>query len=395
MTSTEAPVADPGRAPTRRRSARLRAGAAALAALTVLLAGCGLRWEEPDPAPLVPGPVEQARQHATADAVALRVLTGQVAAQVSDPVTLEVLARIESTTDEHLSALGGLYEPKTPEGEETASGRRTQGERSASDGGEEPTASSAAVVAEASEDPQTTSAAPPAVTPPDLTALLEQTGATARQDADDVPDGPLARLLASVATSRLLLAHELGAALTGTGDGAVPVEPAVDTPDSFIPPDAVPEGLTQSDVQVLVQSEDALGLAWEVAAARGSDAGRAQAAVRAEQHRERAEQWARAGGISGTEQDPRRSAYELPAELTSTDADPTTFAAALAPLERALGTTYASLVAAAAPGSRAALIDALIEVSGTVTSLTGPVETFPGLPELAAVDSPPPPAPEA
>lgn len=386
MTSTDTALTDPGHAPTRRRSARPRVGTVLLVAVTVLLAGCGLRWEEPEPAPLVPGPVEQARQHATADAVALRVLTGQVATQVTDPVTLEILARIEASTDEHLSALGGLYEPATPQ---TPSGPRPQGEQPSDDGPEDPTMSPTAVIDDVVDEPEASTPAPPAVTPADLTALLEQTGTTARQDADDVPDGPLARLLASVGTARLLLAHELGAALAGAEDGTVPPGPTVDASDPLVP-HAVPEGLVDRDVQVLVQSEDALGLAWEVAAARGSDAGRTQAALRAEQHRERAEQWARAGGISGTEQDPRRSAYELPAELTSPDADPTAFTAALAPLERALGAAYASLVASAAPGSRTALIAALVEVSGTVTSLTGAVETFPGLPEPAVVGSSPP-----
>jgi hypothetical protein len=187
-------------------------------------------------------------------------------------------------------------------------------------------------------------------------------------------------VLAAVAVARVLLADALSRAVV-LEDGAPVVDP-------FEVPTELPAGVRDRDLVALVQSEDAVGLTWEVVAARRSGEERDQAAAHAVRHRQRAEDWARAAGISATGSDPRRSAYDLPSEITAADADPAATTATLAGLEGDLAATYASLVAQAQAGARSPLIDALLDVARTQVSLTGVVPLFPGLPE----QTPPPTA---
>lgn len=205
--------------------------------------------------------------------------------------------------------------------------------------------------------------------------LLVETATRAQDDAAVVPDGPLARLLASVATARVLLADALGTAAGAVPDG---LDPAVTAP--FEVPQTSP-GVTPTALVTLVQSEDATGMAWEVVAARSSDGARADAEVRAAQHRQRAQDWAELGSVHGTGLDPRRSSYALPAALTQVDAEPAAVTAALATLESGLAQSYATLVVTAEASGRSALIDGLRDAARAATRLTGTVPAFPGLPE--------------
>src|SRR5674476_1253680 len=108
----------------------------------------------------------------------------QAALTAAEPVA-EVLTRIAAVSREQAAAVGGLYEPFpgiTPE----------------------PSA--------------TPTATPVPMPPPDAAQVLDlltEAAATARADAGTVPDGRVARLLASMATGRLLLADALTVATGG------------------------------------------------------------------------------------------------------------------------------------------------------------------------------------
>ncbi|HEY3438833.1 MAG TPA: DUF4439 domain-containing protein [Actinotalea sp.] len=331
------------------RTTRSRLVAAVLALLTTLLvASCGLRLETPAPPALVPDEIEQVRQRTVADAVAVQTLADQAAATLTEGPLLAALSTVAEASAAHLALLGGVYDPGTTPTPQ-ASGPPT-----ASPGA--PTASTA-----------------PAVTPQDVVALLVKASAGARSDASAVADGRLARILCSVAVSRALLAEGLAAAA-----GVAPP----DVPDSaFVVPVAVPAGLTSTDVAALVQSEDALGLAWEITAARAQGDPRASEAARALEHRSRGELWARAADLDGTALDPRRSSYDLPPVLTASASEPAAVLAELAALEGDLAVDYVSLVAAVDAGSRSELVDAALDATREQARLGGAPGNTPGLPE--------------
>lgn len=339
------------------------------------VAGCGLRLETAGPAPLVPGPREEARARTVADAVLLDEQAEEATAS-AEPALADVLGQVRTASTEHVTALGGVYDSGLPS--PTAAP------------GTDPTATATAGGTGATAEPEL----PPA-SPQDVVDLLAESGAAARADASATDDGELARLLASVAVSRFLLAERL-AAVAGLEVPGPPADPAPDPTAAPTDPTAeppadpaarlvdvpaeVPVGMALSALQALIQSEDAAGLAWEVAAARASDEARDRAAARAREHRERAQAWAVSGELAGTGLDPRRAAYDLPAELTAAP-DEAAADAALAELEGDLATTYASLVAGTAAGTRSELVDAVLDAARTRAALDGVVPAFPGLTE--------------
>lgn len=335
--------------PARPRRARDRRHGLALVLSGVLLlgpalAGCDVRWETPPPSPLVPDATEQARQRAAEQAAELSELAG-AAVTGAPEAEAAVLTRVVEVAAEHLVALGGVHDPGP----------------------------SASAGPSATPTPSGTATVPPAVTTADVLALLGESAASAREDASAVPDGPLGRLLASVATARLLLGDALSAAAALPVDAAEPLEV----------PAEVPTGVTDRDLVLLTASEDAAGFAWEVAAARSQGDARTTAAARAAQHRARAAAWAVLAGVSGTGTDPRRSAYDLPEALRvpSPAAD---VAAALAALEDGLAGSYSTLVASAEPGSRDAVVDALVDAARAAAGLRGATSPVPALPGMAS-----------
>ena len=318
-----------------RRFAARASSAAALAAL--LLAGCGLRLETPDPEPLVPDALEVVRADTAAAAEGLRAMAAEADAAAA-PEVAPVLARVAALSRAHLDALGGIYVP-FPDVTPPA--------------------------------PTATAAPAPPASADDVLAALVESAAEARSDADAVADGPMARLLASVSVARSLLADALATALdTAAGPTVV-----------FVVPETLPEGVTAQQAAVLVQSEDAAALAWEVTAARSVDADRDLAAARAVIHRDRAQAWAEASGVAGSGADPRRSSYALPDALD----DPATSAeerrVALGEVEAALADAYMSLVAQASVGARVVLMDAVLDTLRMHISAGAPIPAFPGLPE--------------
>ena len=327
---------------------RTRWATTSVVCLTVLLAGCGVRLETPDPAPLLPDAVEVVRQDAAEYAMAIAEVAARVAAlaQTSDEVGA-VLDLVADACESHLAALGGVYEAFPTA---TATATATASTSTPSD-------DAAASVAEGGSLER-------------VVALLRVGGDRAFAAADRVPDGPMARLLASVGTSRLLLADALA---TAAGDA---VEPAA----APVVPERVPDGVTVADLLVLIQSEDAAGLAWEVAAARSAEPDRGSAAVRATAHRDRAQAWAEAADVAGSGTDPRRTSYDLPDALSDPSALPAQMHASLAEIEGRLAASYASLVAVAEPGARMHLRDALTDCVRTQVTLGVQPVPLPGMP---------------
>ncbi len=315
--------------------------AVAAIALALVLTGCELRLAEPDPPLLVPDAAEVLRERTAEQATELAETAEQAALTAAEPVA-DVLTRIAAMSREQAAAVGGLYEPFP------------------------------GVTPEPSATPTATPAPPP---PPDAAQVLDlltEAAATARADAGTVPDGRVARLLASMATGRLLLADALTVTTGGTAGPVATVEV----------PSTLPAGMTEQDAVVLVQSEDAAGMVWEVAAARSADDVRQRAADRAALHRQRAQAWAEAAGVAGSGIDPRRSAYDLPDALTAEGGEPTELWAAVAGVEADLAVAYASLVAVAFADARDDLMDASLECTQTQVAIGMAATTFPGMPEL-------------
>ncbi len=330
-----------------RRSPLVRTTVALLCVIG-LLAGCDLRVETPAPTAPSPGAQETVRQRAATDAVDLAALADAAAGGPTEPAVLETLTLVAATSRLHADALGGVWTPWTTT-------------PSAADESASPTPSTA----------------PPTPTPDEVALALQAAADRAADDADVVADGGLARLLASISTSRALLAADLTAGLTGSVL-VLPTEAAAE-PDAAEA--AVPvAGLQDSSVLALLEAEDALGAGWEVLAARSGGDDRARAALVAAGHRDRAQAWAEALDVDGTALDSRSAAYALPAAVLDPDGDAT---AALLDLEVQLGERLAALVGRADPGARAPLLLALRDNAFLVRRAGGTTPSFPGLAEVA------------
>lgn len=352
------------------RAGRLLAAVTVLAT-GVLAAGCGVRLDTPPPTEPSPDTVEVLRSGAVDDALAVAALVADVTPRVTDPAALAVLGEAAAFAEQHVDALGGVYdsglehpaEPESGAGSGTTetgtpgAGTTTPGtDGTASDPGTAGTGTDAAGAP-----------APGTATTDDVVTALagaaERTGAA----ADASPDARLARLLASVAASEHVTAQRLAAA-TGSTAAAGLAEPP--------PVDEAPGGVGAADLATLVESEDAAGYGYEVRAAQSEGDVRTAAVARAAQHRARAQGWALAAGTDGTPQDPRRVAYALP--------DDTDAAALARQVESGLARTYASLVAAAAPTSRAEAVALLADAWAAAVAWGEAPVAFPGLPEQTA-----------
>ena len=176
-----------------------------------------------------------------------------------------------------------------------------------------------------------------------------------RAAAVSVPDGPLARLLASITVSRREDARALAAA------AGLPAVGATEAPTD-LPSDAA---LPAADVTQIVLIEDQAGFADEVAAAWLDATARATLLARAEVHRQRAREWAVLASIDSTSRDPRRAAYALPVDPH----DASTAGTLVATVERALAAAYLTAVASSGPTSAPA---SLPTTSAKATSTSGP-----------------------
>ena len=331
----------------RPRPTIVRALAVAVTVLT--LGACGLRVETPPPVEPSPDAVEQVRARTVADSLALATAASAAALLPDGAVepVVPVLADVTAYAGQHAEQLGGVYVSGLPS----------------------PTA--------------TTTQSEPATSVAEVLELLGSATRTALTDADTVADGPLARLVASVATSRAELAVRLASA-TGApvpslvpDPVAAPVDPTP-SPEASVPAEGI-LGLSTDEVGVLALVHDEAGYGFEVLAAKLTGDQRAAARTIADAHRVRSEDWAGTAGVDGTAQDPRRASYSLPAGLD----DPVVATALGRTLETSVADAYANAVAQADAGSRATLIEGLRRATDAAAAWGATPVPFPGLPERA------------
>ncbi|MBO3084412.1 DUF4439 domain-containing protein [Cellulomonas fengjieae] len=317
--------------------------------MTVLTLGaCGLRVETPPPAEPSPDAVEQVRGRTVADSLDLAA-AAEAAAALPDgavPSVATVLADVVAYAEQHAEQLGGEYVSGLPS----------------------PTG--------------TPSASTPATR--SVAEVLDRLGSatrTALTDADAVADGPLARLVASVATSRGELAVRLAQATGAEVPALVPDQVATADPSPTPGSTESPAGdaLTAAEVAALALVHDEAGFGFEVVAAKLAGDQRTAALTAAAAHRARSEEWAAAAGIDGTAQDPRRASYSVPGGLD----DPVVATALGRTLETSVADACANAVAQAGAGSRAALIDGLRRATVDAAAWGATPVPFPGLPERA------------
>ena len=241
-------------------------------------------------------------------------------AGAAEPVA-SVLADVASFSDQHAEQLGGTY----------VSGLPT------------PTASASP-------------ASSPPVAPDAATFLAELATATttALSDADAVEDGDLARLVASIATSRAELTTRLAQAaalpapaVDPSADGAT-APPATDAATPAATPDPSAGPVPVADLDALALAHDQAGFAFEVIAPSFSGDQRTAARAAASANRSDGERWARASGSDGTPQDPGRASYALPVGMD----DPAVAVTLGRTVESAVADAYATAVAAAPAGDR-------------------------------------------
>lgn len=351
------------------RAGRLLAVVTVLAT-GVLAAGCGVRLDTPPPTEPSPDTVEVLRSGAVDDALAVAALVADVTPRVTDPAALAVLGEAAAFAEQHVDALGGVYDsgledPAEPEGDVAGeAGTDAPGTGTAAPGADGTTSDPGTTGT--STDAAGTPAPGTATTDDVVTALVGAAGRTGAA-ADASPDARLARLLASVAASEHVSAQRLAAATGSTAAAGLADPPPVDE---------APGGVGAADLTTLVEAEDAAGYGYEVRAAQSEGDVRTAAVARAAQHRARAQGWALAAGTDGTPQDPRRVAYALP--------DGTDTAALARQVESGLAQTYASLVAAAAPTSRTEAVALLADAWASAVAWGEAPVAFPGLPEQTA-----------
>ncbi|MFD6137392.1 DUF4439 domain-containing protein [Isoptericola sp. NPDC060257] len=372
-------------------TAQRRPVAAAAGALLAvgILAGCGVRLEAPPAGEPVPDSLEVVRRTAVADA--LLVADGAEAALEEVPTSrkrvVAELTRIAADSREQAEALGGEYDSGL------ATGAPTDTQSSAWD----------------------------KATPADVVEALDDAAARSRTAAGSTGDGPLARLLASVGAAQTVSGERLAALVDVAGPDVVeprvpePADAAADdegdagdagdeadaeeaTPSGSPTDDAtatgqdaggssaqdddtVPEGLTPHDLSTLVVSEDATRYALQLRAAIGSGTTRDRLLERVAVHAQRADGWAAVAGTQATADDPRRAAYAVPRVAEQGDK------ALVIDLENDLATDYATLVGTTAAGTRAVLVDLLVDSAVALDDWGAEPEPFPGLPEQAGDDA--------
>lgn len=311
---------------------RLVAALAGLAA-ALSLAACDLRPETPPPVEPSPDAAEQVRARTVDDALGLAAAARSARTGLADDdPAAAVLDDVVAFSTAHAEAFGGVYESGLPKPTPTVT-------------------------------PTVTPTAAPA-SPQDVLTDLLATADTALADADADPDGATARLLASVGVSR----DDLGTRLSS----ALGLEPAVES--TPVPePTGVPAGLGPEAATTLVLAHDQAGYAFEVIAAKLTDAPRAAAQLAAAEHREAAQEWLDRSGA----EDPRQAVYALPPGL-----DETTAATLAADLETAVGDAASAAIPQVAAGARSELVGVLASSVARARAWGATPIAFPGIPEL-------------
>jgi hypothetical protein len=385
-----------------RRPARPALSSVVGVLLAVVLTACGVHVASPPPSEPTPDSAEQLRRDAEADAGSIGLLAQWALDDVPDlaePVRAE-LTRIAAASQEHADALGGPYRSGLPcpsDGGETPA---DQGNCGPADGSSPTGATLGADESTLPGGTQTPSVtATPMTTVADVVTTLTNAANRNRGAANAADDGLLARLYASIGAAQYVGAIRL-AALAGI-PGPEPVAPVIPSPDAAntspfaspttptasgstasptgtaspaipaLPPEVAPTGLTAADFATIVVAEDAARYACEVFAARTDADVRERLFALALQHGARAQAWALLGDIASTGQDPRRVAYDLPRDVTASDI--------VATITTGLGNNYAAVITTTAAGTRAILVNLLIDATTTRDAWGAPPETFPGL----------------
>lgn len=324
--------------PSRPAPARRTSRAAVLAALALVLAGCGVRLETPPPTEPPLTAVEAARRAAVTDVLDVRA-TALAARDDAEGRPADILATVLENADVHEAQLGGVYD-------------------------------SGLVGVDGSPAPLPTGTAAGT----DVAATVEilaQAASRARAGLETAEDPGFARLTGSMAVAHLVAARTLAAA----ADVEAPVTefPAVAAVPTSL--DDVPT----ADLAALVVAEDSTGYMLEVLASRLSGPQRSAALARAATHRTRADAWASAAGLADTPEDPRRVAYALPPAITTDSPDTALVGAA----EASLTTDLVTLLAVVPPASRAATLDLAADSWAAALTWGAQSVPLPGMPEHA------------
>ena len=313
-----------------------------LLATALLFAGCDVRLETPPPAEPVPDAIELVRRTVAADAERIAQLSAIAAVGEESEAVREELLRINADARAHLASVGGIY----------VSGLSLPDDN---------------VEAEA--------ALPQNATVAEVLSELNRAAHNNISNAVGDPNGNKARLFASIGISQGLAAERLAAASGVENPDPITNWYGLEGEAELGSPDGhEATGITVADFQAIVKSEDAARYAFEVAAARSEGDLRAAFRHRARLHGARAQAWAALGQIAETDQDPRLVAYQIPLDIPPAEL--------VLLIENGLSLRWAALIAAAAPGARSPLVEALVASQQTVAQWGGSVAAFPGIPEL-------------
>lgn len=229
--------------------------------MLVALAGCGsVRIDEAGSTLVPPTEAEQSRQDTALSTLVLQRTAEQAAGSATAELA-PVLEQVSADAGVQLLALGGVWSP---------SGRHLQPPL-------------------------------PGSTVEQVLSGLESTSAQLRNDLDTA-EPEAARLLAAIVFNRTLRAQQLRTVL---GESAQAAQP--EWPQALDPVAAGP----------LIQTFDAVGQAWEIAAAQEDEP--ATAAAAAQLWRGQAYDLAALAGVAGTDDDPRQVSYAIDTtDLTAT-----------------------------------------------------------------------------
>lgn len=334
--------------------ARWRRAVAMLTSVTLgvaLLAGCGVRLEQPAQVEPTPDASEVVRRAAVGDALALADLARRTLVESSPAAKVgPLLEEVAAAAEAHVTSLGGVYASGLPADPAAPSGS--------------PAAAPAG-----------------AATPEGVVRMLLSASAAAAGAADAVESGATARLLTSIAAARAVSADAL--VKTARLDPAAFAD--APSPGRTVGvPETRPPGVPGPTLTALVAAEDQAGYGFEVVAATLTERRRTDALVRAIAHRGRADAWATTAGLAdGT--DPRQAVYALPPALAGAAADGDARAkaarAAARQMEASLAQAYATLVAETDANERAAAIDLTVEAALAAAAWGHERTPFPALAE--------------
>jgi hypothetical protein len=305
-------------------------------ALTTGLSGCGVRWvtgTEPTPTP--ERDADDLAREATVEE-ALTLLTSlEAAATGADPLRA-VASQAADTCRSHLAALGSPAVATTP-------------------GVADPVDAQAVVDALVA------------------TATSAFVTATATQNA---PGGPVARLVASVATSRALLADTVAVATGAVVGEFPPPSPTGASPTTSDAPD--PETATDPGIvalQAVLDGEHAAVHGFALVQARLAEPRRSEAAADLAGHRVARDDLTDLLEARGATPDEALPGYDVEAGT----ADSATALAAT--MDERLSTLWAAVVAASAP-DRDLAARQLVEVARQARRWGSQLTAFPGMPEV-------------